>query len=154
VRTAAQKSELERTDLAKDKTGVFTGRSALNPAFDPADPRARVPIWVADYVLATYGTGAIMSVPGHDDRDFEFASKFDLPIVEVVTPPAGEKGLADGVPFVGDGTAVNSGPIDGLPTPKAKARAIELLAKKGVGSPRVTYKLRDWLFSRQRYWGE
>src|SRR5262249_16881289 len=80
--------------------------------------------------------------------------KFDLPIVEVVTPPAGEKGLADGVPFVGDGTAVNSGPIDGLPTPKAKARAIELLAKKGVGSPRVTYKLRDWLFSRQRYWGE
>ncbi|MCK6446388.1 MAG: leucine--tRNA ligase [Planctomycetes bacterium] len=154
VAQAASKSELERTDLAKEKTGVFTGLYAHNPAFDAGDARGRIPIWTADYVMAGYGTGAIMAVPGHDERDFEFARKFDLPVLEVVRPPEGEKGLADGVCFAGDGTAVNSGPIDGLATPQAKARAIELLAARGVGKARTTYKLRDWLFSRQRYWGE
>jgi leucyl-tRNA synthetase len=154
ARAAAAKSELERTDLAKDKTGVFTGLHAHNPAFERGDPRGRVPIWVADYVLATYGTGAIMSVPGHDERDHEFAQRFALEVREVVRPPQGEKGLTDGVCFSGDGTAVNSGPIDGLATPQAKKRAIELLEQRGVGKARVTYKLRDWLFSRQRYWGE
>ncbi|MBL8860689.1 MAG: leucine--tRNA ligase [Planctomycetes bacterium] len=154
VAAAATKSEVDRTDASKEKTGVFTGAFARNPAFDAADPRGRIPVWIADYVLATYGTGAIMSVPGHDQRDFEFARKFDLPIREVVRPPAGAQGLADGVCFTGDGTAVDSGPIDGLATPLAKQRAIELLAARGTGRARVTYKLRDWLFSRQRYWGE
>ncbi|MCC6405995.1 MAG: leucine--tRNA ligase [Planctomycetes bacterium] len=154
VAAAAAKSELERTDLAKEKTGVFTGLYAHNPAFEPGDPRGRVPIWTADYVMAGYGTGAIMAVPGHDERDHEFATRFALPILEVVRPPAGEKGLADGVCFSGDGVAVNSGPIEGLATAAAKQKAIELLAARGVGKARVTYKLRDWLFSRQRYWGE
>jgi leucyl-tRNA synthetase len=154
VATAATKSELDRTDASKVKSGVFTGAFALNPAFDAKDPRARIPIWVADYVVATYGTGAIMSVPGHDERDFAFAKKFDLEVREVVKPPKGEKGLSDGVCFAGDGTAVSSGPIDGLATPEAKKRAIELLAARKVGQARITYKLRDWLFSRQRYWGE
>ena len=154
VAQAATKSELDRTDASKVKTGVFTGAFARNPAFEANDPRGRVPVWVADYVMATYGTGAIMSVPGHDERDFEFAKKFDLPVVEVVRPPKGQKGLADGVCFTGDGTAVNSGPIDGLATPEAKTKAIALLVAKGVGEARTTYKLRDWLFSRQRYWGE
>ena len=154
VRTAALKSDLERTDLAKEKSGVFTGAYALNPVMDPADPRAKVPVWIADYVLASYGTGAIMAVPGHDTRDHEFAETFGLEIVEVVAPPAGEEGLADGACFTGHGTAVNSGPIDGLTTPEAKARTIALLQEKGAGEARTNYRLRDWLFSRQRYWGE
>jgi len=154
VAAAASKSELERTELAKDKTGVFTGLYAHNPAFEPGDARGRVPIWVADYVLISYGTGAIMSVPGHDERDFEFARKFGLEVREVVQPPKGEKGLADGACFTGEGTAVHSGPIDGLTTSAAKKRTIELLEQRGVGKARITYKLRDWLFSRQRYWGE
>ncbi len=151
---AATKSELERTDQSKEKTGVFTGSYALNPAFDAKDPCARVPVWIGDYVMASYGTGAIMSVPGHDERDFEFARRFDLPIRQVVTPPAGVKGLADGVCFSGDGVAVDSGPLDGLATSAAKARAIAVLKERGAGDARTTYKLRDWLFSRQRYWGE
>ena len=154
VQSAAAKSELERTELAKDKTGVFSGLFAHNPAFESGDPRGRIPIWVADYVLISYGTGAIMAVPGHDERDFAFARKFGIEVREVVRPPQGEKGLAEGVCFTGDGTAVNSGPVDGLPTPQAKSKAIELLAQRGVGKARTTYKLRDWLFSRQRYWGE
>jgi leucyl-tRNA synthetase len=154
VRAAAAKSELERTDLAKDKTGVFTGLYAHNPAFERGDARGRIPIWVADYVVVTYGTGAIMSVPGHDERDMAFAKKFGLELREVVTPPAGVDGFAQGACFTGDGTAINSGPIDGLATPQAKQRAIELLEQRSVGKSRVTYKLRDWLFSRQRYWGE
>jgi leucyl-tRNA synthetase len=154
VSQAATKSELDRTDASKTKTGVFTGAYALNPAFASDDTRVRVPVWVADYVMATYGTGAIMSVPGHDERDFAFARKFDLPVREVVRPPAGEKGLSEGVCFAGDGVAVDSGPITGLATPEAKARSIALLEEKGVGKARTTYKLRDWLFSRQRYWGE
>jgi len=154
IATAASKSEIDRADASKEKTGVFTGAFARNPVFDAGDPRGLVPVWVADYVLSTYGTGAIMSVPGHDERDFEFARKFDLPVREVVKPPDGVKGLADGVCYPGQGTAVNSGPIDGLPTDKATARAIVLLEERQSGRSRVTYKLRDWLFSRQRYWGE
>jgi leucyl-tRNA synthetase len=154
VASAASKSELERTELAKEKSGVFTGLFAHNPAFEAGDPRGRIPIWVADYVLISYGTGAIMSVPGHDERDFEFATRFGLEIREVVKPAAGEKTLADGVCVSGEGTAIHSGPLDGLATPEAKKRAIAWLEQRGVGKARITYKLRDWLFSRQRYWGE
>ncbi|HVS10946.1 MAG TPA: leucine--tRNA ligase, partial [Planctomycetota bacterium] len=158
VEAAARKSELERAELARAKTGVFTGSHALNPAFDPADPRAKLPVFVADYVLASYGTGAIMSVPGHDERDFEFAQAHDLEVREVVRPPEpSSKGVPvhePGACYTGEGVAVNSGPIDGLPTPQAKARAIEVLESAGAGRARVTYRLRDWLFSRQRYWGE
>ncbi len=154
VHAAAQKSDLERTDLAKDKSGVFTGAFAINPVQDPDDPAARVPIWVADYVLMGYGTGAIMAVPGHDQRDFEFAQTFGLPIVEVVKPPPGTDGLAEGVCFAGEGLAVNSPAWEGLSTTEAKARAIELLNERGLGEAKTTWRLRDWLFSRQRYWGE
>ena len=154
VAAAAAKSDLERTDLAKDKTGVFTGAYALNPLLAADDPRARVPIWVADYVLISYGTGAIMAVPGHDTRDFEFARRFGLEVVEVVRPPEGTPGLDQGECFTGDGIAVHSPPIDGLATPEAKRRTIDLLKARGAGRGVVRFKLRDWLFSRQRYWGE
>lgn len=154
VAAASAKSELDRTDLAKDKTGVFTGSYGLNPLMDPGAEGARVPIYVADYVLASYGTGAIMGVPGGDERDREFAQVYGLPVIEVVTPPEGVDGLAQGVCYTGEGTAVNSGPLDGLSTPEAKAKVIELLEAGGHGEGKVTYRLRDWLFSRQRYWGE
>jgi leucyl-tRNA synthetase len=147
---AASKSDLERTELAKEKTGVWTGAYAVNPVNG-----ARIPIWIADYVLATYGTGAIMAVPAHDTRDFEFATKFDLPILQVVAPP---NPATDGRGFVGDGTAVNStGPdvaLTGLPTAEAKSTITAWLEAKGLGRKTVNFKLRDWLFSRQRYWGE
>ncbi|MBT3199336.1 MAG: leucine--tRNA ligase [Phycisphaerales bacterium] len=145
VETAAGKSELERTTEAKDKTGQFTGAYAINPVND-----AKIPIWVADYVMMGYGTGAIMAVPAHDTRDFEFATKFDLPIIQVVTPPEG----VDWQGYVGDGVAINSGPYDGLTTPEFKEKIIEKLEDDGVGQFATNYKLRDWLFSRQRYWGE
>ncbi|MBM4390694.1 MAG: leucine--tRNA ligase [Deltaproteobacteria bacterium] len=142
VAAAKNRSDRDRISAGeKDKTGVFTGSYATNPA--TGQP---VPIWVADYVLISYGTGAIMAVPGHDERDFAFAKKFDLPILRVVE--GGE------LPFAGDGVAVNSGVIDGLPTAEAKRRITEHLAAEGKGVARVRYKLRDWLFSRQRYWGE
>ncbi|HEY5910951.1 MAG TPA: class I tRNA ligase family protein [Verrucomicrobiae bacterium] len=145
----AKKSDLERTELAKEKTGVFTGANAINPVTG-----GKIPIWIADYVLISYGTGAIMAVPGHDTRDFEFATKFNLPIVQVVQPPDGK----DWRGFVDDGVAVNSAnteiTINGLPTPAAKAKITTWLEKKGLGTKTVNYKLRDWLFSRQRYWGE
>jgi leucyl-tRNA synthetase len=142
---AAGKSDLERTELAKEKTGVFTGAYAVNPVNDE-----RIPIWIADYVLASYGTGAIMAVPGHDARDLEFARKFNLPIRQVVQAPEGQESIG----FIGDGTSVNSGFINGLSTPAAKSKMIAWLEEKGCGRKTVNYKLRDWLFSRQRYWGE
>jgi leucyl-tRNA synthetase len=149
-RAAAAKSDLERGELAKEKTGVASGLHAENPAFEPGDPRRRIPIWVADYVLGGYGTGAIMAVPGQDQRDWEFAERFGLPIVRTVQPPAGFAGQA----YLGEGPAVNSGFLDGLAVADAKRRAIAWLESSGHGRARVTYKLRDWLFSRQRYWGE
>ncbi len=146
VAAAANKSDLERTELAKDKTGVFTGAYAVNPVNGK-----KIPVWTADYVLSTYGTGAIMAVPAHDDRDHEFAVKFGLEIIEVIKPPAGWKG--EGA-FCEDGTAVNSGIIDGLTTPEAKKKITKWLEEKGIGKAKVNFKLRDWLFARQRYWGE
>lgn len=142
---AAKKSDLERTDLAKDKSGVFTGAHAINSVNG-----RQVPIWTADYVLSGYGTGAIMAVPAHDSRDLEFAQKFKLPIEVVVQAPGGGESLG----FTGNGTAVNSGFLDGLPTPEAKAKITAWLEEKALGQGTVNYKLRDWLFSRQRYWGE
>lgn len=141
---AAHKSDLERTDLNKDKSGVFTGAYAVHP-FNGK----KIPIWIADYVLASYGTGAIMAVPAHDDRDYEFAKKFDLEIIEVL-----EGGNIDEAPFLGDGPHVNSGPLDGLNKEDGIKKAIEMLEADNVGEAKTTYKLRDWLFSRQRYWGE
>ncbi|MFC3883291.1 leucine--tRNA ligase [Bacillus songklensis] len=138
------KSDLERTDLAKDKTGVFTGAYAINPVNGE-----RMPIWIADYVLMSYGTGAIMAVPAHDERDFEFAKKFDLPIKEVV---AG--GDVTKEAYTGDGEHVNSDFLNGLNKEEAITKMIEWLEEKKIGSKEVTYRLRDWLFSRQRYWGE
>ena len=146
VAAAANKSDLERTELAKDKTGVFTGACAVNPVNGE-----ELPIWTADYVLTTYGTGAIMAVPAHDERDHEFAGKFGLKIIEVLKAPADWKG---GGPFCGDGISINSGFITGLPTPEAKKKITAWLEEKGIGRAKVNFKLRDWLFSRQRYWGE
>jgi leucyl-tRNA synthetase len=146
----AKKSDLERTELAKEKTGVFTGAYAINPVNGE-----KIPIWIADYVLASYGTGAIMAVPAHDTRDFEFATKFNLPVIQVVQPPDPK---TDWRGFVDDGTSVNStGPeisITDLPTPEAKRKITAWLEAKGLGKKTINYKLRDWLFSRQRYWGE
>ena len=144
VEQAARKSELQRTDLAKDKTGVFTGAYAINPVND-----ARVPIWIADYVLASYGTGAIMAVPGHDERDWEFATRFELPIVEVI---AG--GDVTQRAHTGDGELVRSGFLTGMRVAQAKEHIIAWLEERGAGVGTINYKLRDWLFSRQRYWGE
>jgi leucyl-tRNA synthetase len=152
----ARKSDLERTELAKEKTGVFTGAYAINPVNNE-----RIPIWVADYVLLGYGSGAIMAVPAHDERDWEFARKYQLPIREVVSPtprltlsgesPCQAKPLEC---FTGDGFAIHSGPLDGLSTAEAKREIIRRLEEIGAGKGTVNYKLRDWLFSRQRYWGE
>jgi leucyl-tRNA synthetase len=146
----AKKSDLERTELAKEKTGVFTGAYAINPVNSQ-----KIPIWIADYVLASYGTGAIMAVPAHDTRDFDFATKFNLPIIQVVQPSDPK---TDWRGFVDDGTSVNSsGPeisITGLPTAEAKKKITAWLESKGLGKKTINYKLRDWLFSRQRYWGE
>lgn len=141
---ASRKSDLERTDLAKEKSGVFTGAYAINPVNG-----AKAPIWIADYVLAGYGTGAIMAVPGHDTRDWEFAKQFGLNIVEVV-----QGGNVEEEAYSGDGPHVNSEFLNGLKNEEAIAKMIAWLEEKGVGKGKVTYRLRDWLFSRQRYWGE
>ena len=143
---AARKSDLERTDLAKEKTGVFTGGYAINPVND-----GQLPIWISDYVLMSYGTGAIMAVPGHDQRDWEFATKFTLPIIEVVR---GGDIAEEAYTESETGTLVNSQFLDGLSVPKAKERITAWLQEQGKGQEAVNYKLRDWLFSRQRYWGE
>ncbi len=147
---AAGKSDLERTDLAKDKSGVFSGAFALNPANGE-----RLPIWVADYVMMGYGTGAIMAVPAHDERDHEFALQYSLPVVQVIEPPASVDGGAAGkLPYLGDGKLVRSAGYMGLPWREAKKKITADLAARGAGKATVNYKLRDWLFSRQRYWGE
>ena len=142
---AANKSDLERADLNKDKTGVFTGAYAINPVNGK-----KIPVWTSDYVLMGYGTGAIMAVPAHDDRDYAFAKKFGLEIIEVIKSEQGVKDAA----FTGDGELVNSGFLDGLRVRESKAKMIEWLKEKGVGQGKTTYKLRDWVFARQRSWGE
>ncbi len=145
-KATAAKSDVDRmADAAKVKTGVFTGSHAINPVNG-----ARVPVWIADYVLMGYGTGAIMAVPAHDERDFEFAQQFHLPIPRVIAAADG----SDQLPYVGDGTLVNSPGYDGLAWPDAKKKITADLAARGIGRGTVNYKLRDWLFSRQRYWGE
>ncbi|WP_432352300.1 leucine--tRNA ligase [Sporosarcina sp. A2] len=138
------KSDLERTDLAKEKTGVFTGAYAVNPASGD-----KMPIWIADYVLVSYGTGAIMAVPAHDERDYEFAKEFGLEITEVVSG-----GDIESEAYTGEGTHVNSGFLDGLGKDEAIEKSIAWLVEEGKGEKKITYRLRDWLFSRQRYWGE
>ena len=145
---AAKKSDFERAELAKDKTGVrLDGMTAINPVNDK-----EIPIFVSDYVLMSYGTGAIMAVPAHDERDWDFAKKFDLPIIEVVA--GGRDVQAEVYTDVASGILVNSGFITGLSVPAAKARMIDYLEQKGIGQAKTNYKLRDWVFSRQRYWGE
>ncbi len=155
VRSASLKSDLDRTELAKEKSGVFTGSYAINPV-----NQEKIPIWIADYVLISYGTGAIMAVPAHDERDFEFAEQYGIPIRAVVDPgdavPADERAevLAGERVFSGLGVAINSGTFDGTPTAEFKTKITAWLAENGVGRQAVNYKLRDWLFSRQRFWGE
>ncbi len=147
IAQASMKSDMERTELAKDKTGVFTGAYAVNPVNGK-----KIPVWISDYILISYGTGAIMAVPGHDERDFEFAKKYGLPVIQVVSKDGTAYELSSAEPA--DGVAVNSGEFNGLATAEFKKRITELLEKKGIGKRAVNYKLRDWIFSRQRYWGE
>ena len=145
VENCASKSDMDRGDLNKDKSGVFTGAHAVNPV-----NQEKIPVWIADYVMMGYGTGAIMAVPAHDERDFEFAKKFDLPVIQVVQP----NDDSDWQGYTNPGTAVSSGFLDGLPTAEAKAKIIAWLESEGLGKRRIQFKLRDWLFSRQRYCGE
>jgi leucyl-tRNA synthetase len=146
---ASAKSDLERTDLAKDKSGVFSGSYAINPVNGQ-----KLPIWIADYVLMGYGTGAIMAVPAHDERDYEFALQYQLPIVQVIEGPAAADGASPTLPYTGDGKLIHSAEYSGLDWREAKKRITTDLATKARGKPTVNFKLRDWLFSRQRYWGE
>jgi len=147
IEKSAKESDLQRTELNKEKTGVFTGAYAINPVNNE-----RIPIWISDYVLMSYGTGAIMSVPAHDERDFEFAKKFNLPIIQVVSKDGSLYELEEAETV--DGIAVNSGEFNGLKTPDFKTKITEWLSKQGKGNKAINYKLRDWVFSRQRYWGE
>lgn len=144
IQAATRKSEIERQSETKEKTGVFSGSYAINPVNGE-----KVPIWIADYILAGYGTGAIMAVPAHDERDFAFAKKYNLPIVEVVKPVSDSE-----KPFVGEGIMTNSGQFNDMPSSEAREKIVELLERDGKGRSKVTYKLRDWIFSRQHYWGE
>ncbi|MDG1357137.1 MAG: leucine--tRNA ligase [Akkermansiaceae bacterium] len=145
IASCASKSDLERGDLNKDKSGVPTGATATNPVNGE-----KIPVWIADYVMTGYGTGAIMAVPAHDERDFEFATKFDLPITQVVQPKNDDNWQG----FTGNGISINSGFLDGMKTKDAKKAIIQWLRDNNKGSFKVNFKLRDWLFSRQRYWGE
>ena len=142
---AAKQSDIERQSTSKEKTGVFTGSYAINPINNKV-----IPIWISDYVLATYGTGAVMAVPAHDERDFAFATKFNLPIERVIKSKTEEE---PELPFCEHGILVNSDEFDGLTTAEAKIKIVEKLAKNNLGSQKVNYRLRDWLVSRQRYWG-
>lgn len=144
IKASIKKSEIERTNDTKEKTGVFTGSYAVNPVSGE-----KVPVWVADYVLGGYGTGAVMGVPGHDERDFAFAEKYNLPIVEVVEKPGD---LAEQV-YYGEGTLINSGEFDGMDSSDAREKIVAWLAEQNLGNAKTTYKMRDWLISRQRYWG-
>ncbi|MHA6603966.1 leucine--tRNA ligase [Aerococcus urinae] len=144
VEAASHKSDLERTDLAKEKTGVFTGAYAVNPLNGD-----KLPIWVADYVLVSYGSGAVMAVPAHDQRDYEFAKQFDLPIKAVI-----EGGDLEKEAYTGDGVHIHSEELDGLGKDEAIQKAVEILEAKDAGQAKTSYRLRDWVFSRQRYWGE
>ncbi len=156
IAEAARKTEIDRTAEGKEKTGVFTGAYAINPVNDE-----RIPIWIADYVMITYGSGAIMAVPGHDQRDFDFARKFGLPIIPVIQPDgASFDGATMDMAYVGDGLMINSGPFNGTYVSEGKGRrnpgisaVLDWLEEKGIGHEAVTYRLRDWLISRQRYWG-
>ncbi|KRM61015.1 leucyl-tRNA synthetase [Limosilactobacillus coleohominis DSM 14060] len=141
---ASRRSDLERTDLSKEKTGVFTGAYAINPVNGD-----KLPIWISDYVLASYGTGAVMVVPAHDDRDYAFAHKFNLPVKQVI-----EGGDLEKAAYTGDGKHINSGFLDGLNIDDAKQKMVDWLTEHHAGQKKVNYKLRDWIFSRQRYWGE
>jgi len=147
VEAARRQTEIDRTSTEKEKTGVFTGAYSINPVNDE-----KVPVWIADYVLVSYGTGAVMAVPGHDERDFDFAQKFKLPIREVISP---DGKVHDGLEaaYVDPGTMVQSGPFSGEPTKTGKSKVIAYLDEKGWGGATINYKLRDWLISRQRYWG-
>lgn len=149
---SSKKSDLDRTELNKDKSGEFTGAFAVHPVTG-----APTPVWISDYVLMTYGTGAIMAVPGHDERDHEFAKKYDLPIIQVVAPESEADAAKVNVQreaFSGDGVLVNSDFLNGLSVAQAKEKMIAFLEQNGAGQGSINYKLRDWLFSRQRYWGE
>ena len=148
VKAAVNRSERQRINAGKEKTGVFTGSYAINPINGQ-----KIPIWVADYVLMSYGTGAIMAVPAHDERDFDFARHFGLPIVEVVSPDGKAHAPLNNA-FIGRGVAINSGQFNGLQTEEFKEKITQSLEEKGIGKRTVNYKLRDWVFSRQRYWGE
>lgn len=145
IEAAARKSEIERMDQSRTKTGVFTGSYAINPVNG-----VKIPIWIADYVLAGYGTGAIMSVPAHDERDQAFAEKFDLPIVQVIEKPETDE---SGGAYTGEGLLINSDQFDGMPSSEAREQIVAWLEQQGVGRAKTTYKMRDWLISRQRYWG-
>ena len=144
IEECGKKSDLERTDLNKEKTGVFTGSYAVNPVNGK-----KIPIWIADYVLNTYGTGAIMAVPAHDTRDYEFASKFGIDIIPVI-----EGGDVSKEAYTGDGVHINSGFMDGLNKQEAIDKMLVWLEEKGIGHKQVNYKIHDWIFARQRYWGE
>ncbi len=145
IKACASKSDMERGEMNKDKTGIFTGAYATNPVNGE-----QIPVWIADYVMMGYGTGAIMAVPAHDERDFEFATKFDLPVIQVVEP----NDKSDWQGYTGNGKSVNSGFLDGMKTKDAKRAMIKWLIDNNKGKPQTNFKLRDWLFSRQRYWGE
>lgn len=147
IEKTRQKSDLERAHLSKSKTGVFTGAYAINPVNN-----VKVPIWIADYVLISYGTGAIMAVPAHDERDFEFATQFNIPIIQVVSKDSKTQEIKEAL--IEDGFAVNSGTYSGMKTEEFKLKIVADLEAKGVGKQSINYKLRDWVFSRQRYWGE